>query len=120
MKQKEKCDLQLNVKEPAVLRDQATNLVRKLRQQNLFTLQYKTLDYWDKLNTALNAFETLEAVHKAPVDQDDYNMREALAILQLMVMEKNPKSLDGKWSPLLRKIGTDKDLCMAVADFLLS
>ena len=47
-------------------------------------------------------------------------MREALAILQLMVMEKNPKSLDGKWSPLLRKIGTDKDLSMAVADFLLS
>ena len=30
-KPKEKWDLQLNVKDPAILRDQATNLVRKLR-----------------------------------------------------------------------------------------
>jgi hypothetical protein len=54
------------------------------------------------------------------VDRDDRNMREGLAILQLVVMRRAPSVVGGTWSPLLQKISTCKEVAAAVADFLLT
>ena len=76
--------------------------------------------WWILLNQALNSEDTLDAISKEAVDQCDLDMREALAILQLLVMEKNPAALAGAWSPLLEKIAASEEISNSVADFLLS
>ena len=53
------------------------------------------------------------------MDDDDHDMREGLAILQVLVMEKTPSTLEGAWSPLLQKVATNTEVSLAIADFLL-
>ena len=47
-------------------------------------------------------------------------MREGLAILQILVLDKAPTASAGQWSPLLLKVADNKDISFAVAGFLLS
>lgn len=115
-----KFDLPLDVKNPGILRDQATKYVKKLRLQNPCMFPHMPPKWWSQLNQALNAPETLEALSKEAVDQDDRDMREALAILQLLVMSKAPAALAGAWSPVLQKIASSEETSNAVADFLFS
>ena len=75
--------------------------------------------WWKQLHQAINANETLEALSKAPVDPDDQDMREGLAILQVLVMKKAPTAVDSGWSPLLRKVASCKPVSQAIAKFLL-
>ena len=79
-----------------------------------------TTKQWTQLHEALNAPESLVVLSKEAVDQDDRNMREGLAILQLLVMVKVPAALKGTWSPLLGKIATGQDTATAIAEWLLA
>ena len=112
-------DSPLDVKNPAILRDQACSAIMKLRRQNPVNFPYMTRQWYDKLNQALNATETLEVLSRAPVDPYDQEMREGLGILQMIVMKKAPGLLKGTWSPLLQKIASCEDASYAIADFLL-
>ena len=57
---------------------------------------------------------------KDPVDQYDRDVREGMAILQLIVMTRAPSAIEGSWSPLLRKVAACNEVAAAIADFLLS
>ena len=76
--------------------------------------------FWSQLHQALNAPETLEALSKPSVDMDDLYMREGLAILQILVLDKAPAASDDQWSPLLQKVACNEDVSFAVSGFLLS
>ena len=56
---------------------------------------------------------------KKVVDQDDQDMREGLAILQVLVMKAVPTAVNGSWSPLLKKVAAWKPAAEAIAEFLL-
>ena len=77
------------------------------------------IKWWSQLNQALNDDETLDVLGQDWVDKYDLEMREGLAILQLLVMKKVPAALDGQWSPLLRKVAACKKVAPAIANFLM-
>ena len=97
---------QLSTRDPAKLRDQAALLVKMLRYQKSVTYPIATKEQWKQLHKTLNAEETLKVISKPAIDQNDKDMREGLAYLELMAMDKNPGALNGTWSPLLLKVAS--------------
>ena len=71
----------LDFKNPAVLRDQAAQYIKKLQCQNPCSMVKMTPKQWKQLHEALNLEESLEALSKNVVDKDDINMREGMGIL---------------------------------------
>jgi len=76
----------LKTLKPAILRDQAAEMVKKIRTWNCATFPTMTQKWWTQLHEALNANETLEVLAKEAVDDYDYRMKEGLAILQILIM----------------------------------
>lgn len=110
----------LSTKNPAELRDQAAQIVKKLRVHRTCTIPVASPKQWQQLHEALNAEDTLKICSRKVIDQYDLDMREGLAILQLMVMEKVPDALGGDWSPLLHRIASCTPVVTNIVNLLLA
>jgi hypothetical protein len=63
--------MEFDVKNPAILREQAVQYAKRLRLMRPYMFPKKTDSWYRQLHDALNANETLEALNKPAMDQDD-------------------------------------------------
>ena len=84
-----------NLKEPAVLRDQVAESIKKIRSLKAEDLSRMGNYWWNELQQALDANGQSDALSKDAVDDYDHRVKEGLGILQILVLQENPVSANG-------------------------
>ena len=93
----------LNLKEPAVLRDQVADSIKKIKSWRSEDFPTMGSKWWNDLQRALDANGRSEALSKEAVDEYDHKVKEGLGILQILVLQQSPASANGQWLPVLRR-----------------
>ena len=76
----------LNLKEPAVLRDQVAESIKRIKAWRAEDFPTMGLKWWNELQRALDANGKSEALSKEAVDDYDHRVKEGLGILQILVL----------------------------------